>query len=90
MTPLKLNEQEVAAWQSVMRKQTGSAAFARRARYVLWCATGARRVNIQMTLRLVAELEARVLDRTLTSKPRDGSTHWSGRTLAAKVGSHAY
>ncbi len=79
MTPLKLNEQEIAAWQSVMRKQTGSAAFARRARYVLWCATGARRVDIQMTLRPVAELEARVLDRTLTSKPRDGSTHWSSQ-----------
>ncbi len=33
----------------------------------------------------MAELEARVLDRTLTSKPRDGSTHWSSRKLAAEL-----
>ena len=37
-------------------------------------------------LRPVAELEARVLDRTLASKPRDGSTHWSSRKLAAELG----
>ncbi len=118
MTPLKLNEQEIAALRSVMRKQTGHAAFARRARCVLLCATRVRRVDIQMTLgcddgfisrwtrayaadglaglvshhpgraplRPVAELEVRVLDRTLTSKPRDGSTHWSSRKLAAELG----
>jgi hypothetical protein len=34
MTPLKLNEQEIAELQSVMRKQTGNAALARRARCV--------------------------------------------------------
>ncbi len=50
MTPLKLNEQEIAALRSVMRKQTGPAAFARRARCVLLCATGVRRVDIRMTL----------------------------------------
>ncbi len=49
MTPLKLNEQEIAALRSVMRKQTGNAAFARRARCVLLCVTGARRVDIRMT-----------------------------------------
>ncbi len=37
-------------------------------------------------LRPVAELEARVLDRTLASKPRDGSTHWSSRKLGAELG----
>lgn len=118
MTPLKLNEQEMAELQSVMRKQTGNAALARRARCVLLCATGARRVDIRQTLgcddgfisrwtrayaagglaglvshhpgrapvRPVAKLEARVLDRTLKSKPRDGSTHWSSRKLAAELG----
>ena len=102
MTPLKLNEQEIAELQSVMRKQTGHAAFARRARCVLLCATGVRRVDIRMTLGCddgfisrwtrayaadgLAELEARILDRTLKSKPRDGSTHWSSRKLAAELG----
>ncbi len=37
-------------------------------------------------LRPVAKLEARVLDRTLKSKPCDGSTHWSSRKLAAELG----
>jgi len=118
MTPLKLNEQEMAELQSVMRKQTGNAALARRARCVLLCATGVRRVDIRQTLgcddgfisrwtrayatsglaglvshypgrvplRPVAQLEARVLDRTLKTKPRDGSTHWSSRKLAAELG----
>ncbi len=122
MTPLKLNEQEIAELRSVMRKQTGPAAFARRARCVLLCAAGVRRVDIRMTLgcddgfisrwtrayaadglaglvshhpgraplRPVAELEARVLDRTLTSKPRDGSTHWSSRKLAAELGDASF
>jgi transposase len=31
-------------------------------------------------------LEARILDRTLHHKPRDGSTHWSSRKLAAELG----
>jgi len=115
---LKLNEQEMAELQSVMRKQTGNAALARRARCVLLCATGVRRVDIRQTLgcddgfisrwtrayatsglaglvshhpgrvplRPVAQLEARVLDRTLKTKPRDGSTHWSSRKLAAELG----
>jgi len=118
MTPLKLNEQEMAELQSVMRKQTGNAALARRARCVLLCATGVRRVDIRQTLgcddgfisrwtrayatsglaglvshhpgrvplRPVAQLEARVLDRTLKTKPRDGSTHWSSRKLADELG----
>ena len=115
---MKLNEQEMAELQSVMRKQTGNAALARRARCVLLRATGARRVDIRLALgcddgfisrwtrayadgglvalvshhpgraprRPVAKLEARVLDRTLKSKPRDGSTHWSSRKLAAELG----
>lgn len=118
MTPLKLNEQEMAELKSVMRKQTGNAALARRARCVLLCATGARRVDIRLALgcddgfisrwtsayaagglpalvshhpgraplRPVAKLEARVLKHTLRSKPRDGSTHWSSRKLAAELG----
>jgi transposase len=32
-----------------------------------------------------ARLEARVLERTLKHKPRDGSTHWSSRKLAAEL-----
>ena len=50
MTPLKLSEQEMAELQGVMRKQTGNAALARRARCVLLCATGARRVDIRQAL----------------------------------------
>lgn len=34
----------------------------------------------------VAKLEARVLNKTLRYKPRDGSTHWSSRKLAADLG----
>jgi transposase len=34
----------------------------------------------------VARLEARVLERTLKHKPKDGSTHWSTRKLAAELG----
>lgn len=115
---MKLSEQNMAELQSVMRKQTGNAALARRARCVWLCATGARRVDIRHALgcddgfisrwtrayaasglaglvshhpgrapaRPVAKLEARVLDRTLKSKPRDGSTHWSSRKLAAELG----
>lgn len=33
----------------------------------------------------LARLEARVLDYTLKRKPRDGSTHWSSRKLAAQL-----
>ena len=115
---MKLSEQEMAELQSVMRKQTGNAALARRARCVLLCATGVRRVDIRRTLgcddgfisrwtrayaasglaglvshhpgrapvRPVAKLEARVLERTLKTKPRDGSTHWSSRKLADELG----
>lgn len=36
-------------------------------------------------LRDPAKLEARVLERTLKHKPRDGSTHWSSRKLAAEL-----
>ena len=36
--------------------------------------------------RPVAKLEARVLDRTLKHKPRDGSPHWSSRKLANELG----
>jgi transposase len=32
-----------------------------------------------------AKLEARVLERTLKHKPRDGSTHWSSRKLGAEL-----
>jgi transposase len=34
----------------------------------------------------VEKLEARVLNHTLKRKPRDGSTHWSSRKLAAELG----
>lgn len=36
-------------------------------------------------LRDPAKLEARVLERTLRHKPRDGSTHWSSRKLSAEL-----
>jgi transposase len=36
--------------------------------------------------RPVAKLEARVLERTLKHLPKDGSTHWSSRKLAAELG----
>ena len=47
---MKLNEQEMAELQGVMRKQTGNAALVCRARCVLLCATGARRIVIRQTL----------------------------------------
>jgi transposase len=104
--------------ESVMRKHSGNAALARRARCVLLWADGERRVDIRSKLAcndafvtrwasaygdqglagLVslypgrapkqppARLEARVLNRTLKHKPRDGSTHWSSRKLAAELG----
>lgn len=34
----------------------------------------------------VAKLKARVLNRTLKHQPKDGSTHWSSRKLAAEWG----
>ena len=34
----------------------------------------------------VAKLDARVLNRSLKHTPRDGSTHWSSRKLAAELG----
>ena len=37
-------------------------------------------------IRSVARVEARVLNRTLKHKPKDGSTHWSSRKLAAELG----
>jgi len=36
--------------------------------------------------RPTAKLEARVLNHTLKREPRDGSTHWSSRKLAAELG----
>lgn len=104
--------------EAVIRKHSGGAALARRARCVLLWADGERRVDIRAKLAcndafvsrwthafgeqglpgLVslypgrapqtsqAKLEARVLNRTLKHKPRDGSTHWSSRKLAAELG----
>lgn len=118
MTRIEFTEQAMAELQSIMRKQTSNAGLARRARRVLLCADGERRVDIRKALgcddgfisrwtaayaaqglvgfvshhperaplRPVAKLEARVLERTLKFKPRDGSTHWSSRKLAAELG----
>lgn len=104
--------------EAMLRKHSGSAAQARRARCVLLWADGERRVDIRSKLacndafvtrwttaygeqgaaglvslypgrkplRPVARLEARVLNRTLKHKPKDGSTHWSSRKLAAELG----
>jgi len=106
---------------AVLRQRHGNAALARRARCVLLCSQGERRVAIrnklacndrfvshwtaayaeQGLLGLVsyhpgrapkspAKLEARVLNRTLKHKPRDGSTHWSSRKLAAELGNVSF
>ncbi len=58
---------------------------------------GPRRLNFKVSplvslhpgrapVRPVAKLEARVLDKTLKHKPKDGSTHWSSRKLAGRTG----
>lgn len=104
--------------EAMLRKHSGSAAQARRARCVLLWADGERRVDIRSKLgcndafvtrwtsayseqgaaglvsvypgrkptKPVARLQARVLNRTLKHQPRDGSTHWSSRKLAAELG----
>lgn len=41
-------------------------------------------------MRPVAKLEARVLNKTLRHKPKDGSTHWSSRKLAAELGDGSF
>ena len=115
---MKLTADERGELEAVIRKRSGSAALARRARCVLLWADGERRVDIRAKLacndafvtrwtkafelqglaglvslhpgrapvRPVAKLEARVLNRTLKHKPKDGSTHWSSRKLAAELG----
>jgi DNA-binding transcriptional regulator YhcF (GntR family) len=35
---------------------------------------------------LTPELEQKILDATLKTRPRDGSTHWSVRMLAKQLG----
>ena len=104
--------------EAMLRKHSGGAAQARRARCVLLWADGERRMDIRSKLacndafvtrwtsgyrdqgvaglvslypgrkpvKPVARLEARVLERTLKHKPKDGSTHWSTRKLAAELG----
>ena len=47
--------------------------------------TGIRRRKRQAKV-LTSELEQRIVDTTLKTRPGDGSTHWSVRTLAAKLG----
>ena len=104
--------------EAMLRKHSGSAAQARRARCVLLWADGERRVDIRSKLacndafvtrwttaygqqgaaglvslypgrkptKPVARFEAKVLERTLKHKPKDGSTHWSSRKLATELG----
>jgi transposase len=50
MTKLILNDEQRAELQALMRKHRGNAAVARRARCVLLCATGKRRVDIRQVL----------------------------------------
>ena len=38
------------------------------------------------TVQPVAKLEARVLNKTRKHKPKDGTTHWNSRKLAAELG----
>lgn len=115
---MNLTPDERDQLETLIRKRSGSAALARRARCVLLWADGERRVDIRTKLacndgfitrwttafeqqglaglisihpgraplRSVAKLEARVLNRTLKHKPKDGSTHWSSRKLAAELG----
>ena len=113
-----LTDDERGQLEAVIRKRSGSAALARRARCVLLWADCERRVDIRAKLACndafitrwtqafelqglaglvslhpgrapvhpVAKLEARVLNKTLKHKPKDGSTHWSSRKLAAELG----
>jgi transposase len=113
-----LTDDERGQLEAVIRKRSGSAALARRARCVLLWADCERRVDIRAKLSCndafitrwtqafelqglaglvslhpgrapvhpVAKLEARVLNKTLKHKPKDGSTHWSSRKLAAELG----
>ncbi len=115
---MKLTADERGELEAVIRKRSGSAALARRARCVLLWADGERRVDIRAKLACidafvarwtkafelqglaglvslhpgrapvwpVAKLETRVLNKTLKHKPKDGSTHWSSRKLAAELG----
>jgi transposase len=111
-------EEELLA---VLRRRHGNAALVRRARCVLLCSQGERRVDIRNKLacndgfvshwtaayadqglpglvshhpghapKSPAKLEAQVLSRTLKHKPRDGSTHWSSRKLAAELGNVSF
>ena len=50
MTRIELTEQTMAELHSIMRKQSGNAGLARRARCVLLCAGGGRRVDIRKAL----------------------------------------
>jgi hypothetical protein len=111
MHRMTLTADERGELEAVIRKRSGSAALARRARCLLLCADGERRVDIRAKLecnaafvtrwtrafelqglaglvslhpgwapvRPVAKLEARVLNKALKHKPKDGSTHWSSR-----------
>lgn len=106
---MTLTADERSVLEAALRRRSGSAALARRARCVLLWAGGERRVDIRAKLACndtfvtrwtkafefqglaglaslhpgrapvqpVAKLEARVLNKTLKHKPRDGSAHWT-------------
>lgn len=72
MATLGCDSRFIATWKSRFAQERLAGLYARHA-------GRAPRRNLP-------RLEARVLDYTLKRKPRDGSTHWSSRKLAAELG----
>src|SRR6187399_1809082 len=83
---------------ALQRSRTAAVAQVRRARLILLLDEGQPWSAIKQELRcdsrfistwggrfVQARLGARVLERTLKHKPRDGCTHWSSRKLAAEL-----
>src|SRR5215470_17221362 len=69
-------------------KISGPTVLALRAAFIkdgMTAVTGIRRRKRSPKV-LTPELEQRILDTTLKTRPGDGSTHWSVRTLAAHLG----
>jgi transposase len=75
---------QIIAEQLHISRPTVLAMRASFARDGLSAVTGVRRRKRAPKV-LTAELEQRILDRTLKTRPGDGSTHWSVRTLAAEM-----
>ncbi|AGK50453.1 winged helix-turn helix family protein [Burkholderia thailandensis MSMB121] len=95
---LVLSEDERSQLMSIARSRSISAALVARARIVLAAADGesnsaiAQRPGKPRTID--DERLAQLIHKTLHTKPADGSTHWSVRTIAVetalrKLGNHS-